>query len=119
RREDRGHRQQARGQALLPALRLPRRPAVADVGRPARAPPGGGHPPRRPGHAAPQSTRAQAVDQAEGVRRARPPARRPEARTPGDRDAMIDEERPEDEAAEDQPPEGERTAEEAEPAAEE
>ena len=68
RREDRGHRQQARGQDVLPPLRLPGRPQGAHAQRHARAPARRGHPPRGQGHAAPQPPRAQAADEAQGLR---------------------------------------------------
>ena len=80
RREDRRDRQQARGEALLPPLRLPRRPQVAHAQRDARAPARGGHPPRREGHAAPQPPGPQADHEAQGLRRAGPSARRADAR---------------------------------------
>ncbi|CAA9517368.1 MAG: LSU ribosomal protein L13p (L13Ae), partial [uncultured Solirubrobacterales bacterium] len=86
--EDRGHRQEAPAEALLPPLRLPRRPARADLRRDAGPPARGDHPPRGQGDAAPQPPRAPAAAQAQDLRRARASPRRPAAETDGDRDAM-------------------------------
>src|SRR4051812_11376673 len=100
RREDRRHRQQARGQEVLPPHRLPRRHQGALAERHARAPPRGGHPPRGQGHAAAQPPRAQAADEAEGLRRARPPARGAEADPDGARFLMADDRTPPEEQPE-------------------
>src|SRR3954453_3574484 len=100
RREDRRHRQQARGQEVLPPHRLPRRHQGALAERHARAPPRGGHPPRGQGHAAAQPPRAQAADEAEGLRRARPPARGAEADPDGARFLMADDRTPSEEQPE-------------------
>src|SRR5204862_6726870 len=54
------------------------------------APARGGHPPRGEGHGAPHPLGSQAADQAEGLCRPRPPARRPEATTDGDRVLMAE-----------------------------
>ena len=54
------------------------------LARDARAPARGGHPPRRQGDAAAQPAGAQADHEAEGLRRARPSARRPAASTDGE-----------------------------------
>src|SRR6476659_6555283 len=98
-----GDREQARAEALLPPIRLPRRPAVAHTRRAARAAPGGGHPAGRPWHAAAQPAGPEADHQAQGVRRSGPPARGAEARTPGDRNVMTDDERPEEQTGETEP----------------
>ena len=75
RREDRGHREQARRQDLLPPLRLSGRPEVAHAQRHARAPARRGHPPRGEGDASPQPPRLASSYQAQGLRRPRPSAR--------------------------------------------
>src|SRR5918997_1020739 len=91
RREDRGVRQQARGEALLQALGLPGRPAQPHARGDARPPPGGGDPARGQGDAAPQQAGPRPAPQAEGVRRARSPARRAEARADGGTKLMAEE----------------------------
>src|SRR3954453_21133948 len=121
--EDFGDGQQTYGEALLPALGLPRRPEVAHAERHARAPSGGGHPPRRARDAASQPARAQAADEAEGLRRPGAPPRRADAATPGDQDLMAEENRPDEEQRDATPPAadpaaGERPA-QAGPAADE
>src|SRR4051794_22245927 len=100
RREDRRHRQQARGQEVLPPLRLPRRHQGALAQRHARAPPRGGHPPRRQGDAPPQPARAKAADEAQGLRGARSPARGAEAAPDGARFLMADDRTPPEEQPE-------------------
>src|SRR4051794_25123581 len=100
RREDRRHRQQARGQEVLPPLRLPRRHQGALAQRHARAPPRGGHPPRRQGDAPPQPARAKAADEAQGLRGARSPARGAEADPDGARFLMADDRTPPEEQPE-------------------
>src|SRR5919198_100258 len=129
RREDLGDRQQARGQEVLPPLRLPRRHQGAHARRHARAPARRGHPPRREGHAAPQPAGAKAAHQAQGLRGSRPPARGAEADPDGDRRLMADDRTPADDetpqeptAGEEQPveePAAERPAGEEQPAPEE
>ena len=74
-------RQQAQGQALLPPLRLPGRPALAHVRGDAGAPARGDHQARRQGNDAPQPPRAQADHQAQDLRRARASARGAETPT--------------------------------------
>src|ERR671915_1234096 len=91
RREDRGVRQQARGEALLQALGLPGRPAEPHARGDARPPSRRGDPARGEGNAAPQPPRPGAAPQAEGVRGARPPACRAEARADGGTQLMADE----------------------------
>src|SRR5918999_1587185 len=91
RREDRGVRQQARVEALLPALGLPGRPAQPHARGDARAPPRGGDPARGEGDAPPQPAGPGAAPQGEGVRRAGPPARRAEARADGGTKLMAEE----------------------------
>src|SRR5215208_6121948 len=88
RREDLGDGPEAPGEALLPPLGLPGRPEVAHAQRHARAPPRGGHPPRREGHAAEEPPRAEAADQAEGLRGSRAPAHRPAAQAARARDPL-------------------------------
>ena len=82
------------GQALLPPLRVSRRVEVPHAQRHARAPARRGHPPRGQGDAAAQPPRAQAADEAEGLRGSGASARRTAAATDGDRAVT---ERPEDE----------------------
>src|SRR3954471_1100477 len=111
RRADRGDRQQARRQAVLPALRLPGRAEVPHPAGDARPPAGGGHPPGGQGDGSPQPPRPQAADQAQGVRGARPSPRRPAAQAHGDRRLMAETERP-DEPEEPDAPAQEEAAEE-------
>ena len=104
-------RQQARGQALLPPLRLPGRPALAHPRGDARPPARGGHPPRRQGDAAPQPPRPQADHQAQGLRRARSIPTRPSSPRPSRwrPDPMPEDPQQPDEPREDAP-EQERAA---------
>src|SRR5664280_2629875 len=81
--EDPRDGEQAQRQALLPPLRLPRRPSLAHVCGDAGAPPGGDHQAGRQRHDAAQPPRAKAADEAEDLRWARAPARRPEPATFG------------------------------------
>src|SRR3954453_1938672 len=104
RREDRRHRQQARGQEVLPPLRLPRRHQGALAERHARAPPRGGHPPRRQGDAAPQPSGAKAADEAQGLRGSRSPSRGAEADPDGAQVLMADDRTPPEEQPEQTPP---------------
>ena len=64
--------------------RLPGRPEGPHLRRDDGAPAGGDHPPRGQGDAAPQPPRPQAAHEAQGLRRARPPAPGAEAATDGD-----------------------------------
>ena len=80
---------EARHEDLLPALRIPRRDQAAHAARAARAPPDGGHPQGREGHASEEQARVGAADEAEGLRRSRPPARRPGAEGAGARMSEI------------------------------
>src|SRR4051812_3100124 len=110
RREDRGHRQQARGQEVLPPLRLPRRHQGALAERHARAPPRGGHPQGGQGDASPQPPRAQAADEAQGLRGSRSPAHGPAADTHGAQVLMADDRTPPDEQPEETPAPSEEQA---------
>src|SRR5690348_5043931 len=83
RREGARDGQQARAEGVLPAQRLPRRPARADAGGAARPAPGGGAPARGAGHAAEEPARGGPAAQAAHLRRPRPPPRGPESRHPG------------------------------------
>ena len=69
RREDRGHGQQARGEDVLPALRLSRRPARAHAARAARPAADRGAAQGGQGHAPPQQARPRPIDQAQDLRR--------------------------------------------------
>src|ERR687895_1902516 len=91
RREDRGVGEQARGEALLQALGLPGRPAEPHARGDARAPSRRGDPARGEGDAAPHPPGPGTAPQAEGVRGARPPACRAEARADGGTQLMADE----------------------------
>src|SRR5215208_5294694 len=88
RREDLGDGPEAPGEDVLPPLGLPGRPEVAHAQRHARAPAGGGHPPRRQGHAAQEPPRAEAADQAQGLRGPRAPACRAAAPAARARDPL-------------------------------
>src|SRR5262245_8998966 len=113
RREDRGHRQQARGQTLLAPQRLSRRDPLPDARRAPRAAARGGDPQGGEGDAAAEPPGASAAPQAQGVRRvgASPPGT--EARGIGDRDLMQDEEQqqPDDQQGDEQQPAEEKTPE--------
>src|SRR5215213_4341438 len=100
--EDPRHRQQARAEDILAPQRLPRRNQVAQSGRDARAPARGGHPQGGEGDAAAQPPRPPAADQAQGLCRSRPPARRPAAKADGNREMTDDEKK---ETSEDATPE--------------
>src|SRR4029453_10475047 len=73
--EDRRHRQEARRQAVLPPLGLPRRPEEPAAARRARPAPDRGAAQGREGDAPPYPTRARPEAQAEDLPRPRAPAR--------------------------------------------
>src|SRR4051794_11214344 len=108
--EDRGHRQQARGQEVLPPLRLSRRHQGALAQRHARAPPRGGHPQGGQGDAPPQPPRAKAADEAQGLRGPRSPAHGPAADTDGAQVLMADDRTPPEEQPEETPAASEEQA---------
>src|SRR3954452_3061981 len=110
RREDRGHRQQARGQEVLPPFRLSRWDQGALAERHARAPARGGHPQGGQGDASPQPPRAQAADEAQGLRGSRPPARGAAADTDGAQELMADDRTPPEEQPEETPAASEEQA---------
>src|SRR5690606_15436867 len=83
RREDRGHGQEAVGQALPPFHRPHRQPQDRDPGPGAGAPSRARDRTRGQGHAAEEPARPRHVPQAPGVPRPRTPARRPAAPAPG------------------------------------
>src|SRR5829696_7928989 len=91
RREDLGHRREAAREDVLPPLGLSGRVEEADAQRHARAPAGGGHPPRGARHAPEEPPRPQAAHEAQGLRRPGAPARGPEAPEAGDHHPMTDE----------------------------
>src|SRR3954469_10918091 len=110
RREDRRDRQQARGQEVLPPLGLPRRHQGAHAQRHARAPPRGGHPQGGQGDAPSQPPRAQAADEAQGLRGSRSPAHGPAADPHGAQVLMADDRTPPEEQPEETPAPSEEQA---------
>ena len=82
RREDPGHRQQARPEAVLPPLGLSGRPAQPDAARAARPPADRGAPRRGEGDAPQEPARAAADHEAQDLRRPRASARGPEPASP-------------------------------------
>src|SRR5688500_3169696 len=119
--EDLRHGPEAPGEDVLPPLGLSGRPEVAHAQRHARAPTRGGHPPRRQGHAAQEPPRAEAADQAQGLRGPRSPARRAAAEAARARDQVGSKLMAEDKQGEEvntQPPSSAGTGEPDELAAE-